>query len=53
MKLDKLKKDYLKKIKQINKFNKHYYDKNAPLVTDSKYDELKRDIIGLEKKYDF
>ena len=53
MKLDKLKKDYLKKIKQINKFNKHYYDKNAPLVTDSKYDELKRDIIDLEKKYDF
>jgi len=53
MKLDKLKKDYLKKIKQINKFNKNYYDKNAPLVTDSEYDKLKRDIVDLEKKYDF
>ena len=48
-----LKKDYLKKISQLQKYNLAYYDKSAPIVTDSEYDELKKDIIDFEKKYDF
>ena len=48
-----LKKEYLKKISEIHKYNQAYYDKNAPIVNDSEYDKLKKDIINLEKKYSF
>ncbi len=48
-----LKKEYLKKISQLQKFNLAYYDKSAPLVADSEYDKLKKDIINFERKYDF
>ena len=42
---DLIKKDYLKKIKLIQKYNKYYYDKDKPIVTDQKYDLLKKEII--------
>ncbi len=45
--------DYNKKIELINKLNKFYFDRNKPLATDEKYDELKREITLLEKKYEF
>ncbi len=44
---------YKKKIKLIKKFNKYYYDRSEPIVSDSEYDKLKLDIISLEKKYNF
>jgi DNA ligase (NAD+) len=44
---------YKKKIKLINNYNKNYYDKNNPLVTDKEYDDLKKDILLLEKNYKF
>ena len=46
-------KKYNKKIKIINNYNKHYYNKSLPLVTDKEYDEIKNDILLLEKKYTF
>ena len=49
----KILEEYKKKIKEYEKYNKAYYDKNNPLVSDSKFDELKENIIKLEKKYDF
>ncbi|MDC1139555.1 NAD-dependent DNA ligase LigA [Candidatus Pelagibacter sp.] len=45
--------EYLKKINLIQKYNKHYYDKDKPVVSDQKFDLLKKDIINLEKKYKF
>ena len=48
-----LKKEYLKKISQLQKYNQAYYDKSNPIVTDSDYDKLKIEIIDFEKKYDF
>jgi len=42
-------KDYLEKIKLITKYNKFYYDKNSPLVSDQEYDDLKQEILRLEK----
>ena len=48
-----LKKEYLKKISQLQKYNLAYYDKSNPIVADSDYDKLKREIINFEKKYDF
>jgi len=50
---EKIKNDYIKKIKKINQLNKNYYDKNNSLVTDAEYDLLKKEIIELEKKYNY
>jgi DNA ligase (NAD+) len=44
---------YNDKVKQINKYNEFYYDKNKPKVSDEDYDKLKKDILFLEKKYKF
>ena len=48
-----LKKDYLSKINLIVKYNEAYYLNSSPLVSDSEYDELKKKILDLEKKYNF
>ena len=48
-----LKKEYSKKISDLQKHNQAYYDKSDPLITDAEYDNLKKEIIYLEKKYDF
>ena len=44
---------YLKKIELFQKYNKHYYDKNKPTVSDQVFDVLKKEIINLENKYNF
>ena len=51
MNYDKIKKDYLRKIKRINELNEYYFDKNSPLVSDSEYDLLKKEILKIEKKH--
>ncbi len=48
-----LKKEYLKKIETLQKHNQAYYDDSAPIISDSDYDRLKKEIIDFEKKYDF
>ena len=50
---EKIKQKYLKKIKLFKKYNKNYYDLNEPLVGDYVFDELKLEILNLEKKYVF
>ena len=35
------KKDYFNKIKLIKKYNKYYFEKNKPLVSDKDFDDLK------------
>jgi len=49
----KIKKDYSKKIKLFDKYNQHYYDKSKPLVSDQEFDNLKKEIIYIEKNYPF
>ena len=44
---------YKEKIKLFNQYNKFYYNKSNPLVLDSEYDYLKKDILQLETKYKF
>ncbi len=48
-----VKKEYKNKIKLINHYNKKYYDDNFSEVSDSEYDNLKEEILLLEKKYNF
>ncbi len=48
-----IKKSYINKIKDLNKHNELYYSKNNPSITDKEFDDLKKDILELEKKYKF
>ena len=50
---EKIKSIYLKKIKKINQLNEYYYNKNKPLISDSEYDLFKKEILDLEKKYNY
>ena len=50
---DNIVKDYLKKVKLIEKYNKTYYGDDAPVVTDQKFDKLKKETLELEVKYIF
>ena len=45
--------EYYKKIKLYDKYNKYYYNNSSPKVSDKEFDELKADILSLEKKYKF
>ncbi len=45
--------DYKKKINLLEKYNKFYYQNQSPLVSDKEYDELKNEILQLEKKHNF
>ena len=46
-------KEYLKKIKLIQKYNQLYYNKNKSDISDSQFDILKKEVLELEKKYSF
>ena len=49
----KIQKQYKDKIKELVKFNKYYYDQSNPKIEDHNYDQLKQEILNLEKKYNF
>ena len=46
-------KNYNLKIKELKKHNKLYYELSKPIITDSQYDVLKKEILELESKYKF
>ncbi len=48
-----IKKRYQEKIKLFNHHNKKYYDENISEIKDSEFDQLKKEIIELERKYVF
>ena len=49
----KIKKEYYNKIQNLIKLNKHYYELSKPLVNDQEYDKIKKQLLSLEKKYNF
>ena len=49
-KKDSVIKNYHNKVKLIEKYNRSYYDKDTPNISDQKYDELKKETLALEKK---
>jgi DNA ligase (NAD+) len=48
-----IKKDYLEIIDKLKKCNQAYYEKNKPIISDQKYDILKKKIIDLENENKF
>ena len=53
MKKKEIEDKYKKNIQILKKYNQYYFNKSKPIVSDSEYDELKKNIINLEKKYKF
>ena len=48
-----IQKEYKKKIKSLIRYNQKYYNDNDPEISDTEYDDLKKNILELEKKYKF
>ncbi len=46
-------KRYKRKINLLKKHNKLYFNNDNPIISDSEYDDLKKEIIELEKKNNF
>ena len=53
MKKEDILKKYINNKKLIFKYNHHYFNLDSPLVSDGQYDEIKAELIKLEKKYAF
>ena len=51
MNKNKLKSIFERNIKLLEKYNKSYYQDSNPLITDQKYDDLKKKILDLEIKH--
>ena len=43
----------IKKINELKKHNNLYFNKDRPKISDSQYDQLKKEIILLEKKFPY
>ena len=50
---EKIKSLYKAKIKKLLYFNRAYFEKDSPIVTDAKFDSLKQELLQLVKKYPF
>ena len=48
-----IKKKYKKKIELLTYYNRKYFNDNISEISDLEFDNLKREIIELEKRYDF
>ena len=46
-------KNFKKKINELKKHNKLYFNNDNPVISDKEYDELKKEIIYLQEKYKF
>ena len=44
---------YIKKIKELKKHNKAYFNDDKPLISDKDYDEIKQEVLYFEKKYKY
>ena len=47
------KKEYKKKIKEYKKHSKNYFQDSSPTISDHDFDLLKKEIVDIEKKYNF
>ena len=53
MKKQDIKKKYNKEKKLLQKYNHHYFNLDSPLVTDTIYDQIKNEVIRLEKEFPY
>ena len=53
MQKKEVEKIYKNKIEKLKKYDKAYFDNDSPVVSDKIYDEIRQEIINLEKKYKY
>ena len=53
MKKQDIQKLYKKQKKLLLKYNHHYFNLDSPLVSDSKYDKVKNEVIELENSFTY
>ncbi len=49
----KITNQYKKKFVELKKHNKYYFSKDNPKISDDQYDQIKRELLDLEKKYPY
>ena len=50
---EKIKNIYKEKVKKLFDFNRAYFEKDNPIVSDFEFDSLKKELVQLSKKYPF
>ncbi len=53
MKEAEIKNIYKKKINELKKHNKFYFENSNPEISDKEYDEIKKEILNLEKRFSY
>ena len=48
-----IRKNYEKKINELKKHNKFYFEDSSPKISDKEFDQIKKEVLNLEKKYSF
>jgi len=48
-----IKKLYNSKVNLLKKYNESYFDKNKSIVSDKEYDEIKKEVLDLEKNFSY
>ena len=49
----KISKEFKQKISLLKKHNKLYFSKDNPEISDAEYDQIKKEVLDLEKKHSF
>jgi len=53
MQRKEIEKFYINKINELKKHDKAYFKQDKPIISDRDYDEIKKEILNLEKKYSY
>ena len=53
MEKKEIEKIYIEKINKLKKYDKAYFIKDSPIITDKDYDLIKQEVLDLEKKYNY
>ena len=53
MQRKEIEKVYINKINELKKYDKAYFKNDNPLISDKDYDDLKQEILDLERKYKY
>ena len=53
MQRKEIEKNYINKIKKLKKYDKAYFQEDNPIVADKIYDDIKQEILELEKKHKY
>jgi len=53
MQKKEIEKTYIQKINQLKKHDQAYFEHDKPIISDVDYDNIKREILDLEKKYKY